>query len=63
MDINLKLDRKVPGHSWNNGQNKDICENWAGVPLGTFTIDLLSDTKLLVYKVPRSGHGMTWGQA
>ena len=38
--------------------SKHICEAQAGVDLDTFSVDLLSDTEFLVYKVPKTEHGM-----
>ena len=61
-EIILEQDHKVPGHSWNDCQNKDICEAWAGVDQGTFSVNLLSDTEFLVYTVPKTWCGMTWEQ-
>ena len=31
--------------------------------LGTFSVDLLSDTEFLVYKLPKTGQGMTRDEA
>ena len=45
-DTTLEQDRKVPEHCWNTGISKDIC-------------DLLSDTEFLVFKLPKTGWGMT----
>ena len=58
-DAILEQDHKVPEHRWNAGISKDICEAWTGVRLGTFSVDLLSDTEFLVYKLPKTGRGMT----
>ena len=44
-DAILEQDRKVPEYCWNAGISKDICEARAGVVPGTFSVDLLSDTK------------------
>ena len=33
--------------------------SWTGVVPGTFSIDLLSDTKFLVYRVPKTARGMS----
>ena len=54
-DTTLEQDRRVPEHCWNVGIGKDICEAQTGVLLGTFSIDLLSDTEFLVYKLPKTG--------
>ena len=62
-DTTLEQDRRVPEHCWNDGISKDICEAWAGVPPGTFSIDLLSDMEFLVYKLPKIGWGMTRDEA
>ena len=62
-DAILEQDRKVPEHCWNAGISKDICEARTGVLLGTFSVDLLSDTEFLVYKLPKTGWGMTRDEA
>ena len=49
----LEQDRKVPEYCWNAGISKDICEARTGVVPGTFSVDLLSDTEFLVYRVPK----------
>ena len=53
----------MPEHCWNAGISKDICEAQTGVLLGTFSVDLLSDTDFLVYKLPKTGRGMTRDEA
>ena len=58
-DAILEQDRKVPEYCWNAGISKDICEAWTGVVPGTFSIDLLSDTEFLVYRLPKTGRGMS----
>ena len=58
-DAILEQDRKVPEYCWNAGISKDICEAQTGVVLGTFSIDLLSDTEFLLYMLPKTGHGMS----
>ena len=58
-DAILEQDRKVPEYCWNAGISKDICEAWTGVVPGTFSVDLLSDTEFLVYRLPKTGHGMS----
>ena len=50
-DAILEQDRKVPEYYWNADISKDICEAWTGVVPGTFSIDLLSDTEFLVYRL------------
>ena len=62
-DMTLEQDRKVPEHCWNAGISKDICEAWSGVLPGTFSVDLLSDTEFLVFKLPKTGWGMTRDEA
>ena len=56
-DAILEQDRKVPEYCWNAGISKDICEARTGVVLGTFSVDLLSDTEFLVY---RFAEDWTW---
>ena len=56
-DAILEQDRKVPDYCWNASISKDICEARTGVVLGTFSVDLLSDTEFLVYRVPKT----MWG--
>ena len=58
-DVVLEQDRKVSDYCWNAGICKDICEAWTRVLLGTFSVDLLSDTEFLVYKLPKMGRGMS----
>ena len=54
-DVVLEQDRKVPDYCWNAGISKDICEARTRVLPGTFSVDLLSDTEFLVYKLPKTG--------
>ena len=54
-DAILEQDRKVPEYCWNADISKDICEAWTGVVLGTFSVDLLSDTEFLVCKLLKAG--------
>ena len=58
-DAILEQDRKVPEYCWNAGISKDICEARTGVMPGTFSVDLLSDTKFLVYCIPKTTRGMS----
>ena len=58
-DVVLEQDRKVPDYCWNAGICKDICEAQTRVLPGTFSVDLLSDTEFLVYKLPKTGRGMS----
>ena len=58
-DAILEQDRKVPEYCWNAGIGKDICEAQTGVVPGTFSIDLLSDTEFLVYRLPKTGRAMS----
>ena len=58
-DAILEQDRKVPEYCWNAGISKDICEARTGVVPGTFSVDLLSDTKFLVYHIPKTARGMS----
>ena len=58
-DAILEQDRKVPEYCWNAGISKDICEAQTGVVPGTFSVDLLSDTEFLVYRVPKTTRGMS----
>ena len=55
----LEQDRKVPEYCWNAGISKDICKARTRVVPGTFSIDLLSDTEFLVYRVPKTTRGMS----
>ena len=54
-DVVLEQDRKVPEYCSNTGISKDICEAQTRVLLGTLSLDLLSDTEFLVYKLPKMG--------
>ena len=58
-DVVLEQDRKVPDYCWNAGICKDICQAQTRVLPGTFSVDLLSDTEFLVYKLPKTGRGMS----
>ena len=58
-DVVLEQDHKVPEYCWNAGISKDICKARTRVLLGTFSVDLLSDTEFLVYKLPKMGWGMS----
>ena len=58
-DVVLEQDRKVPDYCWNAGISKDICEAQTRVLPGTFSVDLLSNTEFLVYKLPKTGRGMS----
>ena len=58
-DIVLEQDHKVPDYCWNAGIYKDICEAQTRVLPGTFSVDLLSDMEFLVYKLPKTGRGMS----
>ena len=58
-DAILEQDRKVPEYCWNAGISKDICEARTGVVPDTFSMDLLSDTEFLVYRVPKMTRGMS----
>ena len=58
-DVVLEQDRKVPDYCWNTSICKDICEARTRVLPGTFSVDLLSDTEFLVYKLPKTGRGMS----
>ena len=59
----LEQDCKVPEHCWNDGICKDICEAQTEVLMGMFSVDLLSDTEFLMYKLPKTGRGMTYNKA
>ena len=54
-DVVLEQDCKVPDYCWNSSISKDICEARTRVLPGTFSVDLLSDTEFLVYKLPKTG--------
>ena len=58
-DAILEQDHKVLEYCWNAGISKDICEARTGVVLGTFSVDLLSDTEFLVYRLPKTRWGMS----
>ena len=55
----LEQDSKVPEYCWNTSICKDVCEAQTGVVPGTFSIDLLSDMEFLVYRLPKTGWGMS----
>ena len=54
-DVVLEQDCKVPDYCWNASISKDICEARTRVLPGTFSVDLLSTTEFLVYKLPKTG--------
>ena len=54
-DVVLEQDHKVPDYCWNASISKDICKAQTRVLPGTFSVDLLSDTEFLVYKLPKTG--------
>ena len=54
-DVVLEQDRKVLEYCWNGGISKDICEAQTRVLPGTLSVDLLSDTEFLVYKLLKMG--------
>ena len=54
-DIVLEQDRKVPDYCWNAGICKDICKAHTRVLPGAFSVDMLSDTEFLVFKLPKTG--------
>ena len=58
-DVVLEQDHKVPDYCWNAGICKDICEAQTRVLPGAFSVDLLSDTEFLVFKLPKTGRGMS----
>ena len=58
-DVVLEQDRKVLDYCWNASICKDFCEAQTRVLLGTFSVDLLSNTEFLVYKLPKTGRGMS----
>ena len=58
-DAILEQDRKVPEYCWNASISKDICKAWTGFVPGTFSIDLLSDMEFLVYRLLKTGCGMS----
>ena len=62
-DAILEQDCKVPEYCWNAGISKDICEAWTGVVPGTFSVDLLSDTEFLVYRLLKTGCGMSYHES
>ena len=58
-DVILEQDCKVPEYCWNASISKDICEAQTRVVPGTFSVDLLSDTEFLVYRIPKTTRGMS----
>ena len=62
-DVILEQDRKVPEYCWNAGISKDICEAQTRVVQGAFSVDLLSDTEFLVYRLPKTGCGMSYHES
>ena len=58
-NVVLEQDRKMPDYCWNAGISEDICKAQTRVLPGTFSVDLLSDTEFLLYKLPKTGRGMS----
>ena len=58
-NVVLEQDRKMSDYCWNAGICKDICEARTRVLPGTFSVDLLSDMEFLLYKLPKTGRGMS----
>ena len=48
-------DVRLPAHAWNEDIAVDICESRIGCLIGTFKVQLLSDTEFLLRKRPSSG--------
>ena len=59
----LERDRLLPDHSWNVGICQDICETRSGVALGSLSVDLLSSSEFLLYKLPKTDRGMTYDES
>ena len=57
------LDAKVPDCVWKEAIAWYICTYQLGAPAGNFTVEILSDTKFLLFQGPQSGRGMTWENA
>ena len=49
----------MPDYCWNAGICKDICKARTRVSPGTFSVDLLSNTEFLLYKLPKTGRRMS----
>ena len=60
VDSVSALDAKVPDYVWNEVIAQDICTYRVGAPIGTFTVELLSDMEFLLFQGPLSGPEMTW---
>ena len=56
-------DVRVPTHAWDENIAADICESRIGCPPGTYKVQLLSDTEVLLRKQPTSGPEMNWQDA
>ena len=54
-NVVLEQDRKMQDYCWNASICKDICKAQTRVLPGTFSVDLLSDTEFLLYKLPKMG--------
>ena len=48
-------DVRLPAHAWNEDIAVDICESRIGCLVGTYKVQLLSDTEFLLRKRPTSG--------
>ena len=60
VDSVFALDAKVPDYVLNEVIARDICTYRVGVPIGTFTVELLSDTEFVLFQGPQSSPRMTW---
>ena len=58
-NVVLEQDHKMPDYCWNTSICKDICKAQTRVLPGTFSVDLLSDSEFLLYKLPKMGRGMS----
>ena len=56
-------DVRLPAHAWNEDIAVDICESRIECPVGTYKVQLLSDTEFLLRKRPTSSPEMNWQDA
>ena len=57
------LDAMVPDCVWKEAIAWYICTYQLGAPVGNFTVEILSNTKFLLFQGPQSSRGMTWENA
>ena len=63
VDSVFERDLQLDSHAWNELIARDICEGHLGAVSSTFKVQMLSDTKFLLCKVPLNRPGMKWEES